>query len=589
MSRRGFALVTVFVMTAILVMMAGALAVRSRTGSMLMATSRKEAQALYAAEAGLADALSRLAADKTLNTGWSQPVTPGLADPYYTIDFDATHSVNNLQTDAAVDGPRGAGSVAPRTAYLVVEGHCGEIVRRLEASVARSGPMAANEALLVGGDVTMNGQVRVRGEQSIEAPGRIDADIVATGATSAMTLGFSAPAVVNGSIRNNGPSVSAGPMAQVSGAVRTNQNASAPPDLDISGRVAAKSSAPVPTLAPGTTVLAPGDYYLPAGANYNGDIVLNGANLYVQGDLTLNGALKGQGSVFVTGKTSLYGDSRLVSGNPQMMALMSKGDVTLQGVDGDAYMASILPTLGSGPSGDSYVALWARAQDYVDKMHDAVVAGDAVPADPALGLPAGTMKFGNGAVGMSGTSEADHYGDLLTTKNPVVNPLLAVSQAIAGAPASSANDFMRKKLEYLTHPTDTTQGFFHHHSGGVPSAIATLNVFNTTGAPDGVADALNDLWGTGAFPAPVRKRWRAMLLHSVRKLSNRGLGSAYFSGLVYTNGNLVAQNDIRIVGALVVGGNLTLSNKIAVDYVPDAAALAGSSIGSMGVRTWLLP
>jgi len=66
----------------------------------------------------------------------------------------------------------------------------------------------------------------------------------------------------------------------------------------------------------------------------NGDLTLDGSIVYVEGDLTIHGGVKGKGGLFVTGKTTIERGASLDSSNTAV--LISKGDVNLNGKGKDS-------------------------------------------------------------------------------------------------------------------------------------------------------------------------------------------------------------------------------------------------------------
>ena len=92
--------------------------------------------------------------------------------------------------------------------------------------------------------------------------------------------------------------------------------------------------------ARGETVVPPGKYYLEGPISNPGSLTLQaGAEVYVHGDLDLSGAVRGRGSVIVDGATHLRGDVELAAGNK--VALLSQGDVHLEGFDASGYLNGI--------------------------------------------------------------------------------------------------------------------------------------------------------------------------------------------------------------------------------------------------------
>ncbi|MBI3923933.1 MAG: hypothetical protein HY319_00150, partial [Armatimonadetes bacterium] len=74
---------------------------------------------------------------------------------------------------------------------------------------------------------------------------------------------------------------------------------------------------------------------------------LEGASLYVEGDLVIKGGVHGRGAVFVTGKTVIEGGSELASRN--LAAVLSRGDVRVLGNGQDgSFFNGLVYSKGEG-------------------------------------------------------------------------------------------------------------------------------------------------------------------------------------------------------------------------------------------------
>ncbi|MBX3171213.1 MAG: hypothetical protein KF760_27640 [Candidatus Eremiobacteraeota bacterium] len=617
---RAIALISVLLFCSIFLMMVGGIVARVRMSSYFSLQGRDELAAQAAAEAGLARALCELSHNKAWAGNLAHQRLDG-AQSSYTLQWDGSHSINNLANDTAAAGPNGPASVPPHSAYVVVEGSAGPRTCRLEAVVTTSGLIINSPALATTGNISFGNDIDVRGVRSLDDSSPIPASIVSTKSSAEsgiISWSGMGTAKIKGSVLSNGANASAISSnlnaAVVSGSVKAQQSASPPARIDITSRVAAKNGAPTPTLSGTSQTLGGGDFYFPGGVNYNGDLELNGSNLYVQGNFQINGSIRGKGSVFVTGASGFSGDAEIKAGDNQQIAVYSKGDVTLSGFNGTATLNSLATAVGNDAQGVPYsthidnMKLWtSRMQDIQEQ------AAGLLAASPSAALPnaaqtytgvAGTPKiFGNDASGGSYTSDFDYYTDImgfdvgdnayrgipLESKYTGVVPKL--HQLVKDhATAGPTRDFLMKKLASLRDPDDTNKGILGHHTDD-GDIEADLNAVLSSGTTEGLFDALNDYWWNSSYLTHARRRGLLSALGgTLQQLDFNRLGSSYFRGLVYTEGNLRAQNDVTVVGSLVGVGpasNLELDNSVQVLYVPEISRRAGETLGVVSVKSWL--
>ena len=618
LKHRGIALISVLLFSAVFLMMIGALAWRVKMTGYFTGQNRDDLAAQGAAEAGLARALCELTADKAWATNLPVQVLPN-SSASYTLVWDATHSVNNLVPDTNADGPQGPASVPAHSAYLVVDGVCGLRTCRLEAVATASGLINNSPAMATTGNITFGNDVAVSGVRSLGDTTSIPANIVSTkstGESGIISWSGTGTAAINGSVYSNGSSTSAISSnlnsSVVSGKTKSQQAATPPSRIDITSKVLAKNMATTPTLSGTSQALASGDYYFPSGVNYNGDLELNGANLYVSGNFQLNGSIRGNGSVFVTGSTQFQGDAQVVAGEEQQVALYSKGDVTLDGMNGTATLTS-LASSGAGADGVPYsthltnLKAWGNQLQNIQKRASERFAADPLAAMDATDIgvtdASGAAKiFGNAGIGGSYSSDFDYYTDILgfsvgnnyrgvalDGKYTGVVPKL-YQMVVDTASSGPTKDFLLKKLAVLRDPADTNRGVLAHHTSGTDvqnDLLASL----ATGNSEGLFDALNDCWFDSSFLTQGRReKLLRNLAGSFQALDMNRIGSSYFRGVVYTEGDLVAKNDLIILGSLLGVGtnsNLKLENSIKLIYVPEIARRAGDTLGVVSVKSWI--
>ncbi|MBS2033975.1 hypothetical protein JST97_03255 [bacterium] len=618
-SKRAIALISVLLFSSVFLMMVGALVWRVKMTGAFAGLGRDDLAAQAAAEAGLARCLCELSQDKSWAANLPSQSLPD-SQATFSIQWNTSHSVNNLLPDTNADGPQGPGSVAPHTAYVMVDGQCAARTCRLEAIVASSGLTTNSPALSTTGNITFGNDVTITGQRSLGDSTKISANVISTKSTGENDIikwSGSGSATIEGSVLSNGSSAGAissnlNPSV-VTGSVKNGQSTTPPARVDISARVAAKTGATTPTLSGTSQTLGSGDFYFPSGVNYNGDLDLNGSNLYVSGNFQINGSIRGKGSIFVTGSSTLQGDSQVVAGDDQQIALYGKGNVTLSGFNGSAALASLASSSGSDANGVPYTThlsnmkLWGNQMQSIQQQVSTLVAANPGSAMPAttLGVVEGSGAakiFGNAAWGGSYSSDFDYLTDIMgfqTGDNYRNVPLHGKYTGVVpklyqmvndNATAGPTKDFLLKKLAGLRDPLDTNKGVLAHHTG-LTDAEADLDAALATGNAEGLFDAVNDAWADGTYMTAARRAKLARLLAgSFQALDMNHIGSSYFRGLVYTEGNLVAQNDLIVMGSLVGVGpssNLTLDNSIKVVYVPEISRRAGETLGVVSVKTWL--
>jgi hypothetical protein len=621
---RAFAFLALLFLTLVLFMVCLAVVARTRTGANFQLEGQKDIAALYAAEAGVAEALARWSEDATKS--WAPAVyqrTLQDGEGSFEIRFDAAHSRNNLNNPAAADGPRGPASVPGLTALLIVTGRAQGKERTLEVLVGRSGLISSPAALLGQRAVHLAGNVTVTGVRSMQDRSEVPADLVVLNSEDSAghaTWDGAGELNVSGAITSNsGNSAAISPAfgsGNVSNGVLPEQSRTAPATVDISARVSSAFSEPhnTPVLSGPATTLSAGNHCLSNPVIYDGDLVLDGANLYVNGDLHLNGSIKGTGSVFVTGDTVVQGTTTIQASDQAGVALFSRGDVELTGFNGSQYLETFMARAGS--NGVPYSEHLQNFKHWSREMLQAARDGNAAPA--TLPGKVGQSRFGNDVTIQTGWTNmsdfdtyygalcvdvGDNYAGLATTQandNPIRNLTIALSQ---GSSPPETQQFLLEKFREL-RPVDPNitvalqqvmapnshKGFFGPRKDvGADCALRTNNVL--AGSDDSLFDHANDTYNNTTFmPTDRRAALHSKIVNVLEMMDFDHPGMAYFQGVVYTQGNLRASNELRLVGGLfAVGPNsrIQLENGVWVTYVPELVQQAGNSLGLVGVRQWL--
>jgi hypothetical protein len=565
---RGIALISCLLLMTILLMMVGASTTRFFGERSLAIGSQSWLAAHYAAQAGLSVALSEL----SQNPAWAGNVSATLSQgASYRIAFGPGASVNNLANDSPTDGPRGTGSVRARSVYLVIEGQHGLHQRRLEAVVVKGLPgMISRSAIRASGNITLAGSVTVNGVLSVSNASTIPADLISnSGANEAglvRWLGGGA-ANIDGAVRTVSNATGAIDFSggNISQGLRPGSPSQELPKPNIPSLVTSHSGDAPLSLSPGTTNLSAGNHFQSGPVNYVGDLVLNDSNLYIDGPLNISGSVRGTGTLVVSGKTSIYGDALVQSKEGQQVSLLSQGSVTLKGYNGSQKLRSLNITA-------------------------------ATQLENTLGLVEAALKAGNPSPFYNGGPNDNLAADVRAS----VNTLRA---ALASEPSSPEKDFLTKRLDLLTTPSNG--GLFDWPLGGDSGPgprpqDPILDGFVSDGKPRaGLYDAFHDR--LPQRPGAQQLAIMNQFLQLVQGLNFQSPGSAAFVGQVYSNGSIYTENDLTVVGSLqavdngsqspsiafgsttVRPGELYLNNSTRVTYVESQAEALGSTTDSMSV------
>lgn len=539
-ANRGLALVTVLLFSMVLLMMVIAL-YRSVEGELLVSQNFRDQQgATFLAEAGVMDAVAELETDPDWTAGFQDKTLPGIPGSY-TITFNTTgapysnlESVNNSD-GAGGDNYRGTAMVPAGYVDVVCTAQVGSQKRTLEALVHIGGGLYQVDGAMVStGRIDMRGDITVDGRAAIGDPTRVDGDIQSDlndPGNDLVTYDGTGTAMFDGKVSTVGSAAAAINLNGTTPAGGTQTGASAvnPQEVNILGKIAANSGAtPCTVTSTGTTTLSPsgGDNKLYHSGDLvitDGDLVLNGVELYVDGNVSIKGSITGEGTLYVGGKTTFEGDARILASSPDKVGLFSEGDVKLTGFDGSAYMESLIAN--GQIDGSAWQQLGDSIGDYNSQLQ--------LPA-PALG-PGGLLdRLSQEISGISGSVWAS-----VTTpgrQHDVTGKLLSQLNSV---PASHQRTQMVKKL------TDLRGLFFSYLDGSAPEANA-LNNLSQGRLVAGAFDAAIDNGQTQYIP---------YMGSYVENIDYNHLGSAYFQGLVFTHGSFYADSEITILGALVAKNN----------------------------------
>ena len=325
------------------------------------------------------------------------------------------------------------------------------------------------------------------------------------------------------------------------------------------------------------------------------EITLNNSNLYVKGNLDVQGSISGVGSVYVNETTHVRGDSNIryssigeestgdIDPN-EGVGLFSKGDILLEGYDGEQYLEDYV--LG-GP-GSPVRKAWDDSKQALEQMDGLLEAHQWDGFDPAT------------------KDEFDSYRRVLgqDIAFPGAIPgwasgqeqLRVVADAVAAQPSNSEQRFLKKKLNELADNFDAGASFYPGTGMG-PKHEAVEN-FLGKGDLRGVVDSALDIKYDGVAD-PLDDTFRIAALQ-VQQLDLKGMGHSYFQGVIYTEGSLQVKTNLQIVGGILAAGESTggpfpgpgdilLENGVSIVYPRDqfryGRGVGGT--GQLGVSAWI--
>lgn len=529
--KRGIIAVSTLYISIILLILIVALLVSLKAESGHVLRYNYTTEALYIGEAGLADCTMQLSSNNFWPSFPAAPIVYTFPDGRgkYTIKFTDTspvaadESVNNLNGNSAVDGPRGPGTVPAKTADVVVTvEHKGRILH-YEGLISRGFSVPLTVPMLTSGKIEMHGNVVVAGVESATDHTSVPAGIHSNNNSNAPDIitwyDDGGEAYFSGSVSTSSANAGAistpgaPPGAFNALSVDTNRAQMAFPLIDVETAVRFGSlSSPITVVTGGTTTVGAGDHSYPGGT-INGDLVLNGANLFVDGNLEVNGTIKGSGAIYVTGDTSFKGTSEIVMDNGKSLALFSKGNVKLQGFDGTQFLE------GLATANPTTFGVWY--QDSKD-AHEAL----ATAVSGAYGTTWGS--------GSPAQTEVNEWRNVVGgSAPPPPPPAVANTPERTSAPGTYyTQDSMGEMINFLNtnYPTSESAQF----------VVKRLQKTRALYVDSGELDTANA--GTGN-PADAEQ--------AVNYQDFDRLGSSYFQGVIYTNGALYASNEVEILGALL--------------------------------------
>lgn len=622
-SNRGIALIVTLLISGVMIGLLTAMLLRVGGLNFLTRSGHSQIGALYAAEAGLTEVQRRLEADPDYATDIVDRQTH-FGRGQYSVTFGPGESVNNLS--GTTDKPSSRGPLPPGRALVKVVGQYQTSTRTIEVILGENSFRTASAPLVVSGKVLLQGNVELVGYRASDNGTAVEADLISNSTQSGPQVEWirnpGDTLRISGSVRSSSSDVgavgfSAGDPGVTVGAVERDQAPSPVPFVDISAEVAARSSLPAPPALP--TAPLSGDFYLSGDYVVNADVVLNDARLFVDGNLRVNGSIVGSGSVYATGDTELRGDSTINAGDDGV-ALYSKGNVTLEGFDGTAYIESLVArSSGFDP------LVWTQTKESFRLMAQWLREGG-----PRLSGYPGDQAWSNDVNLLSdylsqeiNDNFAPHpvYGNSGVARD---STLFQLRTLLEGEPPNPSRDFLINKFRTLRGGSRSLEPRSTPLPGilGIPYAqndallTASINELNSTGElSDGIFTIVVNtkaarLKGVNELPSisgPDLDRAVEKIAVWLENNDYDRLGTSYFKGSIYTSGSFFAQNEVNILGTLAViddddpttgtsrvvqgrtlaPGDLFLGGGTKIVHVTDLEPGSPNGEARVGVETWL--
>ncbi len=556
--KRGMLIIFSLLFTIILLIMVGSVLTLTRQGKFQSSNYSGRVAAAYAAEAGVADAVEHLNDDNTWRPE-NYKVTLPNGHASYTIRFadtpsgDPNLSVNNLHSTAASIGPRGAQTVPPASVYLVVDGQSQGQTQRMEVVMQATPFRSLNGPFVTSGRIELSGNVTVDGVKSFSNLTRVKAGLHSnlSGTNSNVITWFNQRgerANISGEVTTSSVGSDAINMnlngfgGFTSEGTDTGVSARKFPRIDIEKIVERANDKGIPTFTPsvGVNVVSGGDRSFSGGV-INGDLVLDSGNLYVTGDLRVNGSITGSGSIYVLGKTTFSGSSDVNVVEEGHVALYSQGHVQLEGFNGSDFLGAAARNVP-----DQFAEPLQVTKSMLKSLQEVIEDGNVE-----------SSTFGSGGSRVDkirsalGESVVDPNAIPSTVATSQTNSLRKLSSALESLPTDDAAEaktvnFLRTKIDRLAALTDNKVRYLGdgHYAR---TTMADVELYLRKGVVrEGLLDYVNDYTGNNRNVNRARK----LIAAEIQSLDFNALGSSYFKGLIYTSGAVHSSNDIEIHGGI---------------------------------------
>ncbi len=540
---KAFALAFTLLLTTVVVVTVTALLATAGRNLFTASQYHERAIASQAAEAGLARAQSTLES----NVRFQGTIREELSHSGGSFELDITNggtpdplqSFNNLESSTPRMLP--VGELPAHSAFLVSRGSYRGHEVVLKAYVKRA-EESLILSLLASNRIDLKNRASIRGIQSFISNTPTSASVHSNRTKPGVAISWVGPNSGDTLTASGKLTASASDDASISLVPRSaatvedtlaNQPLRGHLNYDIEEFVSLHSSSPGPVLPlTGRVVLPPGNHYYSSDQVINGDLVLeDGARLYIEGNLSVNGSIGGMGTVAVTGFTALKGDTHLSTADGNYIALLSREGVALTGFDGTAFM-------------------------------DALASSDANAAQNwnimKMGMTEMQGRVSLGVDGWVGEINDDQFDDARTSLASPNRSAQGLQQVMPSGPTGEflAKKFYQMRVFYHNAWFDLDDNQVHPSSSDDEKLAVADLVTNSYLAgqlrPDqgGIADAVSSQDIPYADLPPKIQDTIGRVKTAIQAENLDKLGTAWFKGFVYSNGPIYVANEMTVVGAI---------------------------------------
>lgn len=400
------------------------------------------------------------------------------------------------------------------------------------------------------------------------------------------------------------------------------------PDVDVQTIVNGQSGLSAPPLL-GSTVVVHDDHYSNSSMTVNGSIDLSDGALYIEGDLTVNGAITGYGSVFATGDVTINGGSAVVFTNARSgAAVYSGGDITFTGLSAADYLDSLAAThSGLDAAWTQFQAGYNFTAD-LSTRNPLTYPGPPANMDSVLG-PRLDWLYTTGG-GFPSADTFDRYRltrDLFWGKMILGAGQSANNSELLPRPgpngwrttwhddgyARRVRDELRTlpgagvdpRLDHLVQAFEEIGYIFRHDwsnslqtwdspiASYLPGEISfdqILWLVNGYRTPDSYRvpsqPQPEDYGGVFSHDEELARQNFVTLFQQNPPLDFSWLGRSYFQGVLYAQQNITLENDATILGAVSAGGDLNLTDGTQFTYNREYESVFQNGTGPVRVTSY---
>lgn len=556
-NNRGVALIVILMASMALTVILSSLVQLARNQAFDALDRHKRATLRCLLESGVARAQSDLSDNNDARQDVKESV-PGL-DGTFEVHYSPVNttspdgSVNNLTGQTAVDGPRGPGTVPPATADVVVTANSGGVAARAEVLISYGGDempygVAGSNLIRLIGDTDIRTSTLAKAKSGV-GPSKVKAGLHSNypglgTAISWQKLDANDRAQVDGVVSTLSAADKAVDFGEFNKrlTIQTGAGKRSFPSLNIIDIVSNATGDTNLELKPGAGLTLEGkDFVATDDLNVSGDLELDDAKLYVQGDLHVTGAIKGTGTVYVNGETVFRGDSDLETNDySKGLSICSEGSVSLEGFDPDGFMAE---------GGPELEAQWKLVQDELDQVRAIAARWKSFRGKEFFEQLPPAVQLDLAGEPESEQTKANLERDLLTLKQVADRLTLDETGHLDVVKATLEKLDYTKFRARVIKRVNTLHDWFEPTSTYSDSALDNLD--EEAGMTRGVFHKLV------AEQRDYKTAQRLGILSQFIDQKMRTKGRSAFTGIIYTHGSIYCANTIDITGSLWADGDST--------------------------------